>query len=136
MHTAPKPQLNNNEQTDSCLRYCVRPLFGNKCETQPMNESPREIGPGESSRFREVVVAGLRAKQLLRGSKPRIEPHANKRKNTTIAIEEVRRGLITFTPLARSQPHQSIIAKDAGEPIWITASEHDAFSSFNAGEGP
>jgi hypothetical protein len=26
--------------------------------------------------------------------------------------------------------------KDAGEPIRITASEHDAFSSFNAGEGP
>jgi hypothetical protein len=26
--------------------------------------------------------------------------------------------------------------KDAGEPIRITASEHDAFSSLNAGEGP
>jgi DNA-directed RNA polymerase omega subunit len=61
-----------------------------------MSESPREIGPGESSRFREIVVAGLRAKQLLRGSKPRIEPHPYKHKNTTIAVEEVRRGLIAF----------------------------------------
>jgi hypothetical protein len=26
--------------------------------------------------------------------------------------------------------------KDDREPIRITASEHDAFSSFNAGEGP
>jgi hypothetical protein len=43
-----------------------------------MSESPREIGPRESSRFREVVLAGLRAKQLLRGSKPRIEPHPDK----------------------------------------------------------
>jgi DNA-directed RNA polymerase omega subunit len=101
-----------------------------------MNESPREIGPGEISRFQGVVVAGLRAKQLLRGSKPRIDRDPDKRKNTSIAIEEVRQGLITFTHGALSQAHQSISAKDAGEPIRITASEHDAFSSFNAGEGP
>lgn len=92
MHTAPKPQWNNHEQTNFCL-----------------------------SRFREIVVAGLRA---------------DKRKNTTNAVEEVRRGLITFTRLDLSQAHQSIIAKDAGEPIRITASAHDAFSSLGAGEGP
>jgi DNA-directed RNA polymerase omega subunit len=101
-----------------------------------MSESPREIGPGESSRFREIVVAGLRAKQLLRGSKPRIEPHPDKHKHTTIAMEEVRRGLISFTQLGLSQTHHSTTTKDAGVPIRITASEHDAFSSFNAGEGP
>ena len=101
-----------------------------------MSESPPEIGPGEISRFREVVLAGLRAKQLLRGSKPRIEPHPDKRKNTTIAVEEVRRGLINFTHRALAHAHQSIIVKDDREPIRITASEHDAFSSFNVGEGP
>ena len=101
-----------------------------------MNESPRDIGPGEGSRFGEVVIAGLRAKQLLRGSKPRIEPHPNKRKNTTIAVEEVRRGLVSFTHRALSQAHPSIIAKNAGEPVRITPAGHDAFSSFNAGEGP
>ncbi|HYK19311.1 MAG TPA: DNA-directed RNA polymerase subunit omega [Pyrinomonadaceae bacterium] len=101
-----------------------------------MSESPREIGPAESSRFREVVVAGLRAKQLLRGSKPRIPPHPDKRKNTTVAVEEVRRGLIHFTHRVLSQAHRSIIVKDADELIRITASEHDAFSNFNAGEGP
>src|SRR5690348_12274128 len=98
-----------------------------------MNESPRESGPRERSRFREVVLAGLRAKQLLRGSKPRIELYPDKHKNTTIAVEEVRQGLISFMQLALSKIHQS---KDAGEPIPITASEHDAFTSFNAGEGP
>ena len=100
-----------------------------------MSESPRDIGPGESSRFREVVLAGLRAKQLLRGSKPRIESHPDKHKNTTIAVEEVRQGLISFTQLALSEIHQSS-TKDAGKPIPTTASEHDAFTSFNAGEGP
>jgi len=60
-----------------------------------MSESPRQIGPTESSRLGEVVVAG-----------------------------------------ALAQAHQSIIMKDAGEPIRISASKHEAFSSFNAGEGP
>jgi DNA-directed RNA polymerase omega subunit len=110
MHPALKPQLNS--------------------------DSPREIGPGDSSRFREIVMAGLRAKQLLRGSKPRIDPDPTRRKYTTIAVEEVRRGLISFTQPARSQTNHTTTAKDAGEPIQITASGHDAFSSFNAGEGP
>jgi len=105
MHTAPKPHVNNHEQAE------------------------------EISRFREVVVAGLRAKQLQRGSKPRIDPDPGKRKNTTIAVEEVRRGLITFTPLALSNAHQSITATNPAAPIAIASSEHDAFSSFNTGEG-
>ena len=109
--------------------------FDVRSKVKRVSESPRDIGPRESSRFREVVLAGLRAKQLLRGSKPRIEPHPDKHKNTTIAVEEVRQGLISFTQLALSKIHQSTI-KDAGKPIPITASEHDAFTSFNVGEGP
>jgi len=54
-------------------------------------------GPGTVSRFRVVVVAALRVKQLRRGSKPRIEPDDKKHKDTSIAMEEVRRGLISFT---------------------------------------
>ena len=131
MHTAPTPHLTSMSKP---LLVCATG-FGSKWETQPMNESPREIQPEEISRFQRVVVAGLRAKQLLRGSKPRIEPYPNKRKNTAIAVEEVRRGLITFSYRALSQAHQ-LPTKHAGEPIPITASEHDAFSSFNAGEGP
>jgi|ERR1044072_1332639 DNA-directed RNA polymerase omega subunit len=105
MHAAQNPQLNNHEQKE------------------------------EISRFREVVLAGLRAKQLFRGSKPRIQPDPNKRKNTSIAAEEVRRGLISFTPLALSLAHQSKTAKYANEPISITASGHAAFGSFNTGGG-
>ena len=55
------------------------------------------IGPGTVSRFLAVVVAVLRVKQLRRGSKPRIEPDDKKHKDTSIAMEEVRRGLISFT---------------------------------------
>ena len=62
-----------------------------------MSASRQESGPSEISRFRAVVVAALRAKQLRRGSKPRIESNADKHKDTSIAMEEVRRGLINFT---------------------------------------
>jgi DNA-directed RNA polymerase omega subunit len=53
--------------------------------------------PGIDSRFRLIIVAGLRAKQLLHGSKPRIETNKARRRNTSIALEEVKRGLVPFT---------------------------------------
>lgn len=53
--------------------------------------------PGLDSRFRLIIVAGLRTKQLLHGSTPRIELDQKRRKNTSIAVEEVKRGLIQFT---------------------------------------
>ena len=65
-----------------------------------MSGSRPESGRGEISRFRAIVVAALRAKQLRRGSKPRIEPDDQKHKDTSIAMEEVRRGLISFTEYA------------------------------------
>jgi hypothetical protein len=43
------------------------------------------------------VVAVLRVKQLRRGAKPRIELDEKKHKDTRIAMEEVSRGLISFT---------------------------------------
>src|SRR6267143_1924260 len=53
--------------------------------------------PEIDSRFRLIIVAGLRAKQLLHGSKPRIETNKGRRRNTSIALEEVKRGLVNFT---------------------------------------
>jgi DNA-directed RNA polymerase omega subunit len=52
--------------------------------------------PGIDSRFRLIIVAGLRTKQLLHGSKPRIEADKQRRRNTSIALEEVKRGLVPF----------------------------------------
>jgi DNA-directed RNA polymerase omega subunit len=49
------------------------------------------------SRFRLIVVAALRSKQLLHGSRPRVEADPKRRRNTSIALEEVRRGLVPFT---------------------------------------
>ena len=56
-----------------------------------------EQWPGIDSRYRLIVVASLRTKQLLRSSSPRIEADPRKRRNTSIALEEVKRGLVPFT---------------------------------------
>ncbi|MGH9906360.1 MAG: DNA-directed RNA polymerase subunit omega, partial [Pyrinomonadaceae bacterium] len=55
------------------------------------------VQPLIDSRFRLIIVAGLRTKQLLHGSQPRIETDPLRRRNTSIALEEVRRGLVPFT---------------------------------------
>jgi len=56
-----------------------------------------EQWPGINSRYQLIIVAGLRSKQLVRGSLPRIEADPRKRRNTSIALEEVKRGLVVFT---------------------------------------
>jgi DNA-directed RNA polymerase omega subunit len=53
--------------------------------------------PGVDSVYRLIVVAALRNKQLTRGAAPRIEADPLRRRNTSIAIEEVKRGLVQFT---------------------------------------
>lgn len=59
--------------------------------------SNEEVWPGVDSRYRLIIVAALRSKQLLRGSLPRIEVDPHRRRNTSIALEEVKRGLVPFT---------------------------------------
>jgi DNA-directed RNA polymerase omega subunit len=59
---------------------------------------PEEEGvwPGIDSRFRLVIVAAQRSKQLQRGARPRVEADAKRRRTTSIALEEVKRGLVPF----------------------------------------
>ena len=53
--------------------------------------------PGIDSMYRLIVVAGLRNKQLTRGATPRLAADPRRHRNTTIALEEVKRGLVPFT---------------------------------------
>ena len=62
-----------------------------------------EQWPGIDSHFRLIAVAALRSKQLLRGARPRIDADPLRRRNTSIALEEVKRGLVHFT-LTANQP--------------------------------
>ena len=60
--------------------------------------SPDEEGvwPGIDSRFRLVLVAAQRSKQLQRGARPRIAPDPKRSRSTSIALEEVKLGLVPF----------------------------------------
>lgn len=75
------------------------------------NAVSEEQWPGIDSRYRLIVVAALRSKQLLRGSLPRIEADPLKRRNTSIALEEVKRGLVPFTNTDKEQDENG----DGGE---------------------
>jgi len=49
------------------------------------------------SHFLLIAVAALRHKQLVRGALPRIVADARRHRNTSIALEEVKQGLVPFT---------------------------------------
>lgn len=70
-----------------------------------INVSNAEQWPGIDSRYRLIVVAAMRSKQLLNGSTPRIEVDQLRRRNTSIALEEVKRGLVPFTLTELEQPN-------------------------------
>jgi DNA-directed RNA polymerase omega subunit len=52
--------------------------------------------PGIHSRFQLVLLAGRRSKQLFNGAQPRIPADPLKRRNTSIALEELKRGIVPF----------------------------------------
>lgn len=49
------------------------------------------------SKYRLIILAAKRSKQLQRGARPRIEIDPIKHKATRIALEEVMRGKVNFT---------------------------------------
>jgi DNA-directed RNA polymerase subunit omega len=61
-------------------------------------EIPEETeAPEIDSKYRLIILAAKRSKQLQRGARPRIDIDALKHKNTRIALEEVMRGRVNFT---------------------------------------
>lgn len=76
--------------------------------TLEVNE-PVEPAPPVSNRFLFVDIAALRAKQLRRGARPRIDqtPHDNHpqpKKAERVAMEEVRQQLVQFDLPAAKKP--------------------------------
>ena len=71
--------------------------------------------PGIDSRFRLVVVAAQRSKQLQRGSRPRIEADPKRRRSTSIALEEVKLGLVPFINNTKEMPGEGGVASGDGD---------------------
>lgn len=57
----------------------------------------KEMLKPDDSMFELVIVAAQRCKQLTNGANPRIIANLAKRKNTSIAVEEARQGLVPFS---------------------------------------
>jgi len=63
-------------------------------EIDQITEQPQ--GPEIDSKYRLIILAAKRSKQLQRGARPRIEIDPAKHKPTRIALEEVIQGTIPF----------------------------------------
>ena len=82
----------------------------NAASEQPEGPAlPLEQAPPIQSRFLFVDVAALRAKQLRRGARPRLDtedvptPHKAER----LAMEEVRRGLVYYDVPMNAPPREA-----------------------------
>jgi DNA-directed RNA polymerase subunit omega len=67
------------------------PTAATEIANTPENDS-QEI----DSKYRLIILAAKRSKQLQRGARPRIDIDAQKHKPTRIALEEVMRGRVQF----------------------------------------
>lgn len=64
---------------------------------QELDELTEQAPPPEiDSKYRLIILAAKRSKQLQRGARPRIEIDALKHKFTRIALEEVIQGKVGF----------------------------------------
>ena len=52
--------------------------------------------PELDSKYRLIIVAAKRSKQLQRGARPRIDIDPIKHKSTRIALEEIQQGKVNF----------------------------------------
>ena len=66
-------------------------------QTTEVNTTSRDGDSQEiDSKYRLIILAAKRSKQLQRGARPRIDIDAQKHKPTRIALEEVIRGRVHF----------------------------------------
>jgi len=64
---------------------------------QEIDELVEQAPPPEiDSKYRLIILAAKRSKQLQRGARPRIEIDSSKHKPTRIALEEVIQGKVHF----------------------------------------
>ena len=65
-------------------------------KTEEQNEQEQK-SPTLDSKYRLILVAAQRSKQLQKGARPRVEMDAQRHKPTRIALEEVQRGVVKFS---------------------------------------
>lgn len=67
-------------------------------KTEELNELEQQHeNPTLDSKYRLILVAAQRSKQLQKGARPRVEMDMQRHKPTRIALEEVLRGVVNFS---------------------------------------
>lgn len=64
-------------------------------ENQEGQEETKEV-PEIDSKYRLILIAAQRSKQLQKGAHPRVEADPRKTKPTRIALEEIKKGKVGF----------------------------------------
>jgi DNA-directed RNA polymerase subunit omega len=79
-------------------------------ETEEITENEEILGDGApkpqpeiDSKYRMIILAAQRSKQLQRGAVPRVEADPRKTKPTRIAMKELESGKVHFETLSESQ---------------------------------
>jgi DNA-directed RNA polymerase subunit omega len=67
-----------------------------KALEETLNKTVETDSPEMDSKYRLIIVAAKRSKQLQRGARPRIDIDPLKHKSTRIALEEVQQGKVGF----------------------------------------
>ena len=76
----------------------AKPADATTTTTEEQNEQEQEQeSPTLDSKYRLILVAAQRSKQLQKGARPRVEMDAQRHKPTRIALEEVQRGVVGFS---------------------------------------
>jgi len=66
------------------------------------NGAPK-VQPDIDSKYRMIILAAQRSKQLQRGAAPRVDADPRKTKTTRIAMKELENGKVHFETLSESQ---------------------------------
>jgi DNA-directed RNA polymerase subunit omega len=68
-----------------------------KAEQAEQTETAAQATPQIDSKYRMIIVAAQRSKQLQRGARPRVELDLQRHKPTRVALEEVQQGKVPFS---------------------------------------
>lgn len=60
------------------------------------NETDQKVQPDIDSKYRLIIVAAKRSKQIQRGANPRVEMDLQKHKPTRVALEELNQKRVPF----------------------------------------
>ncbi|MCA1625253.1 MAG: DNA-directed RNA polymerase subunit omega [Acidobacteria bacterium] len=75
---------------------------------QLVEETTKEprVNPEIDSKYRKIILAAQRSKQLQRGANPRVDMDTRKSKPTRIAMKEIEEGKVDFELTAQSNLQQ------------------------------